>query len=61
MPYHAGFRDASKYRKANSHACFRRYDPSKPPTRFTEDPISKTGDGSTGFKIGLQIPNSNMM
>jgi hypothetical protein len=36
---HAEFRNASKHRKANGHACFRRYDPSKLPTRITEDPF----------------------
>jgi hypothetical protein len=39
MLHHAGFHDASKPQEANNHACFHRYDPSKPPTRFTEDPF----------------------
>jgi hypothetical protein len=38
MLHHAGFPAASKTQNVNVHACFRCYDPSKSPTRFTEDP-----------------------
>ena len=39
MLHHAGFRRRSKPQKPYNHACFRSYDPSKPPTRSPEDPI----------------------
>jgi hypothetical protein len=41
MLHHAGFPGASKSRDVNVHACFRRYDPPKSPTRLTEDPLFK--------------------
>src|SRR5271166_4073919 len=39
MPHDAEIRSAPKPKKPNVHACFRCYDPPKPPTRFPEDPF----------------------
>src|SRR5271165_695784 len=39
IPQHAKIKHASKLKKVPLHSNFRRYDPSKSPTRFPEDPL----------------------